>query len=258
MSDPKQNDLILAVEDIPEGDNVTAVQTTIPIDPVLSPTDQLIRFALESDVDMERFKALIDLKNREEDRAAALAFDKKFSAMQKGLPIIKKGKQVKDDNGKLMYAYAPLEAIQRECDPIIAKFGFSYRWREENVGEGKRVTMRVSGHGHFEETTFDVPKVAANKWSNAVQAMGSMTTYGHRYTYIAGFGITVEGADDDGYGFDEGVRYSDYIIALDEATDRVALHEKLTELAATLREAGDKDGITFLTKYYTKRKGELA
>ena len=261
MTDKQQN-LIKSVEDIPEDTAVEVVEKEVvamPVDRELSATDQLIRYALESDVDMDKLKTLIELKNSEADRSAALAFDKKFSAMQKQLPVIKKGKQVKDDNGKVMYAYAPLEAMQRDCDPIIGKFGFSYRWREESTEQGKRVTIRISGHGHFEESTFDVPQVAANKWSNAVQAMGSMTTFGHRYTYVAGFGITVEGVDDDAaFGFEEGVKYADYVHAMDQETDLVTLHATLTEIAADLRERGDSAGIKFLTRYYTQLKKEMA
>jgi hypothetical protein len=227
--------------------------------PPMSGTDRLIMMALQGNVDTDKLEKLIELKNREQDREAAREYDKKFANMQKAMPVIRKGKQVKDDKGQLMYAYAPLEDIQRECDPVIAKYGFSYRWREATIDTGKRITMRISGHGHFEETTFDVPTISQNKWSNAVQAMGSMTTYGHRYTFVAGFGITVEGEDDDAsYTFDEGVRYADYIISMDTETDLKALYGKVKEYVETLRESGDNLGADFIKKYYTKRKEELS
>lgn len=275
MSD--QRDLITGIEEIEDNANlVEAVRQSIvpseerqfisdvkmpPLVPQqdLSPTDRLIMMALEGNVDVDKLEKLIDLKNREEERAAKREFDRNFSLMQSHLPVITKAKPVKDNDGKLLYYYAPLDDIQRKCDPIIAKYKFSYRWKETALEQGKRITMVISGHGHSEESTFDVPVGQTNKVANQVQAAGSMTTFGHRYTYVAGFGITVEGADDDGgFSFDDGVKYAQYFTALDNESDQKELYRLVTEYVKNLRDANDFEGAEVIKKYYTRRKKELA
>ena len=185
--------------------------------PPTDPMDKLIWMAVHGNADIDKLERLIELKNRQEEREAKREFDEHFAKMQAKLPIITKSKPVCDDNGDVVYKYAPIDAIQKQCDPIISEHGFSYRWREEMIETGKRIILRISGYGHDEDTTFDVPPVQSNKWSNAVQAMGSMSTYGHRYTFVAGFGLTVEGEDDDGR--------EDITLVLDNAEEFKALRE---------------------------------
>ena len=158
----------------------------------------------------------------------------------------------------MLYFYAPLDDIQSQCDDVIGKYRFSYRWKETALDKGKRITMVISGHGHSEETTFDVPEGQTNKVANTVQAAGSMTTFGHRYTYVAGFGVTIEGQDDDGgFSFDEGVKYAQYFNQMDEYTDPKDLYEAMVLYVKQLRDARDYKGAEVIKKYYTRKKGEL-
>jgi hypothetical protein len=82
---------------------------------------------------------LIAMKYADEDRQARLAFETAFAKMRAKLPTIKKTKEVTRSGGQHMYNYAPLEEIQKTCDPILQANGFSYSWREEAISEGKRV-----------------------------------------------------------------------------------------------------------------------
>ena len=163
----------------------------------MSQGDQLVALAIEQGADIDKLEKLIELRNREEERIARLAFDTHFGEMQSEFTAVVKSKEAKDYDDNVMYVYAPLETLQVHYNPTIFNHGFSYRWREEAIETGKRCVLCISGHGHITETSFDIPKIPSNKRMNDVQAAGSMSTYGRRYTFIAGFGIIIAGEDDD-------------------------------------------------------------
>jgi hypothetical protein len=155
--------------------------------------DPLIRMAIDKNLDIEKLEKLIQLKNEQDERQARAEYERHFAEMQAEFVPAKRIKKGYD------YMYAPLEELQRTYGPVISKHGFSYRHREEMLEDGsKRCIMRISGWGHSEETSFDIPKIAGTKQMNPIQVVASMSTYGRRYTFIAGFGCVVEDEDDDG------------------------------------------------------------
>jgi hypothetical protein len=153
--------------------------------------DRLIALAIEHGADVDKLEKLIALKNQEEERAAKKEFDIHFTDMQAEFTAVAKSKQ---GHG---YKYAPIEVLQKHYNEGITSHGFSYRWREEAVDTGKRCIMRISGWGHAEENSFDIPKLQGTNRMNDVQAAGAMSTYGRRYTFVAGFGVIIEDEDDD-------------------------------------------------------------
>jgi hypothetical protein len=153
--------------------------------------DRLIALAIEHGADVEKLEKLITLKNQEEERAAKKLFDIHFTDMQAQFTAVAKAKQ---GHG---YKYAPIEALQKHYNGVITFHGFSYRWREEAVDTGKRCVMRISGWGYAEENSFDIPRLQGTNRMNDVQAAGAMSTYGRRYTFVAGFGVIIEDEDDD-------------------------------------------------------------
>lgn len=149
--------------------------------------------AIVNSGNVEAFDKFLKLKEREEERLSQKLFEENFAKMQQEFKPVEKKKQ--GHNSK----YAPLEVLQRAHAPMITKYGFSYRWNEEAVEGGKRVTLYVSGYGHTKATSFDVPFMDGNKSQNQIQVAGTMSTYGKRYTFCSGFGIILEGEDTDGY-----------------------------------------------------------
>jgi len=216
-------------------------------------SNALIRMALDKNLDADKLDKLIALKNREVDRAARVEFDKNFAKLQAKLPIIKKTKEAKNRSDKTMYKYAPLEALQAVTGPIIARMGFSYSWREEAIEGGKRVIMVITGYGATKETYFDVPMIQGTDIQNAIQVAGAMSTYGKRYTYIAGFGLTVEGEDEDGT-FDAD-KYNDQIARLTACTTM----EQLAKVFKEIWTSGlDLEGKKIITATKNSKKKELA
>jgi hypothetical protein len=156
--------------------------------------------ALAKGVDIQTLEALIKLKNDEEARLARQLFEERFAMMQKDFVAVGKTSYALDDNGKVLYAFCPLENILRAYAPILAKHGFSFSWNEEMIQgkeNEKRVYCHISGFGHTKTTSMDIPVPATNRMTNAVQVRAAATTYGKRYTFIAAVGVIIGGEDDD-------------------------------------------------------------
>jgi len=145
---------------------------------------------------------LIAMKYADEDRQARRAFEENFAKMRSELPTIKKSKEVKLTSGKHMYNYAPLEEIQKICDPILQRHGFSYSWREEAIQDGKRVWFDLFGFGYTKSNCFSAPLLGAKsndkgEYVNAVQAARMTSSYAKRNSLVDGLGLIIEDEDDD-------------------------------------------------------------
>lgn len=156
---------------------------------------------------LERLEAMYE---RMTARSARAAFDDALAAMQPQLPVVdRKGKITIREKGteKVIQStpYALFEDINEAIKPKLAEFGFAISFRTGLAADGKiTVTGILSGHGHREETTIVLPHDSTGS-KNAVQAVGSSTSYGKRYVLSALLNITTRGEDDDGKkGGDEG------------------------------------------------------
>lgn len=227
--------------------------------PVQSEGSRLLELAIQKDLDVDKLEKLIQLKNQEEERFCKKEFDAHFTAMKKALPVIRKEKEALNDSGGVMYVYAPIEALQKACDDIIAEHGFSYSWKEEPLEAGaKRIIFSLSGYGHEKENFFDAPTVPGTKRQNAIQVAATQTTFGRRYTFISGLGLTVEGDDNDArLTFADGVEYAEQITQLNSAKSLEDLKVVWSAVYRDLKKASDRNGNTILTKVYNKKKNEL-
>jgi len=214
--------------------------------------DSLIQMAVNKDFDIARLEKLIALRNEEQKRQAESLFYEQFSAMQKVFTAAKKTKKGYD------YMYAPLEVLQAQFGPIISEYGFSYRWTEEEVPnkpDWKRVRIIITGWGYTDDKTFfDVPPIEGTKQNNAIQVRGIMFTYGRRYTFMAGFGLVVEGEDTDGT-FEDGIAYGECFRAIREAKTIEDLMAIFKPIYNGLK--SDQRGKELVTAEYNKRKKEL-
>lgn len=214
--------------------------------------DRLLEKVIDSG-NIEILERFIALRAKEEERQARIAFEQAFTRMQSELPAVVKMK----DNGGTKSKYAPIEAIQRQCDPIIHSHGFSYSWREEAITEGKRVWLDISGYGHTKSSFFDCPKIQGNNAQNAIQIAGAMSTYGRRYTFVSGFGIVVEGEDNDGhYTVAEFGEYIDVLQPLYDAKDPKELLAAVNIVREKI-DPTDKKAKDMCNKVYTQRRKEM-
>lgn len=214
-------------------------------------TTDLVARAIDRGFGVDELRVLIEMRNAEQDREAKRRFDAAFARMQADFDTVRRTKKGHD------YKYAPIEVLQKHYGPIIARHGFSYRWREEAIDKGgKRTVMIISGHGHSEENYFDAPMLEGTRAMNAVQVAGAMSTYGRRYTFVAGFGVVIEDEDTDGrpLGMDEVQKLTPIITAIATAKDLATLQEVF---AAGWKANPDTTLRKLLTEAKDARKEEL-
>lgn len=171
--------------------------------------DLLREAVIRPDVDVGKLRELREMMNAEQDRRARHAFDLAFTAMQPKLPVIdRKGcieVREKDSRGQRTgaltqsTAYAKLEDIVEAVQPILGEHGLGISFRTGLTDDGRvRVVTILVGHGHREQTEFVLPHDSTGS-KNAVQAIGSSTSYGKRMGLCAILNIVTRGDDDDGF-----------------------------------------------------------
>jgi hypothetical protein len=168
----------------------------------LTPMDMLDR-AITSGAGIEVLTKLMDLQERWDKNQARKAFDDALSAAKIEIPIIIKNRQVGFDakapgKSSTNYRHEDLAEIARTVDPILGKYGLSYRFRTTSLpNEPVTVTCIVSHRlGHSEENVLCAGRdETGNK--NSIQALGSTLTYLQRYALKAALGLAASN-DDDG------------------------------------------------------------
>lgn len=155
------------------------------------------RAARDPSVDIEKMKQLIAMKREMRADDAKAAYAAALSAMQIELPSIVERGKIQIGSGKPQM-YALWEDINDAIKPVLSRHGFALSFRTGQQ-DGKIIVTGILSHreGHSEETTMHLP-VDASGSKNAVQAVGSSTSYGKRYTASALLNLTSRGEDDDG------------------------------------------------------------
>lgn len=163
----------------------------------LTPPEMLAR-ALSAGADITVLERLMNLQERWEAAQARKAFDAALSEAKAEFPTIVKNNAVDyhSGRGRVNYRYEDLGSISRAIDPILAKHGLTYRWQTANDGRMVTITCVIAHKdGHSEATSLSA-QVDDSGSKNAIQALGSATTYLQRYTLKAALGLAVS-ADDD-------------------------------------------------------------
>lgn len=181
------------------------------IDPpaALTPMGMIDR-ALALNASPETLERLFALQERYEASEARKAFDAAMADAKGEIGPIKKNREVDftSAKGRTNYRHEDLAEVARTVDPILRKYGLSYRFRTTSViGEPVTVTCIVSHRlGHSEENTLTAGRDdSGNK--NSIQAVGSAITYLQRYTLKAALGLAASN-DDDGKGSSEDAKVS--------------------------------------------------
>lgn len=160
--------------------------------------DVIAQAARDPNVDIDKMERLIAMQERVQGRDAQTQYYAALAEMQPNLPIIDERGGIKDRAGNIQSTYALWEDVNEAIRPTLAQHGFSLSFRVSRA-EGEIVVTGILAHrgGHREETTLALPTDTSGS-KNAVQAVGSSTSYGKRYTAFALLNITTTGEDDDG------------------------------------------------------------
>lgn len=159
----------------------------------------IARAAADPNVDIDKLERLLEMQERVTARNARAAYYEALAEMQPHLPVIGERGAISTDRGKTVQStYALWEDVNEAIRPVLAQYGFSLTFKVRRA-EGEIVTTGILSHrfGHSEETELALPTDSSGS-KNAVQAVGSSTSYGKRYTAFALLNITSSGEDDDG------------------------------------------------------------
>lgn len=169
-----------------------AIKTQV-LEPVaVTPTSMLDR-AVSSGANVEVIEKLMGLQERWEQNQALKAYNSAIAAARAEIPVILKSNEKTGAGGS--YKYEDLATIARIVDPILAKYGLSYRYKSESNGEVKVTCVISHADGHCEENSLTTkPDTSGSK--NTVQALGSAVTYLQRYTLKLALGIATSKDDD--------------------------------------------------------------
>lgn len=174
----------------------------VELQPVIEPITPLamIDRALAKNASPETLERLFSLQERWEASQARKAFDEAMAAAKAEIPTIRKNRTVDftSNRGRTHYRHEDLAEIAGTVNPILSKFGLSYRYRTTSLPKEPIVVTCILTHrmGHYEETTLTgPPDESGNK--NAIQQVGSTLTYLQRMTLKAALGLAASD-DDDG------------------------------------------------------------
>lgn len=154
------------------------------------------RAATNPAVDIDKMERLFKMHGDVIARNAKTAYASALAQMQPELPAIVERGKIKISTSNVQ-SYARWEDINEAIRPVLAKHGFAITFRVGQVDNKINVTGVLSHReGHSEETTMSLPTDNSGS-KNAVQAIGSSTSYGKRYTAAALLNLTSRGEDDD-------------------------------------------------------------
>ena len=156
------------------------------------------RAAADPSCDIDKMERLMAMHERMQARDAEAEFNASMAAMQSDIPSIAERGAI-TVNGQVRSNYATFEDINDVIKPIMQAHGFAITFKVENVSGGMTVTgILMHRAGHRESTSMFIPLDTSGS-KNAVQAVGSSTSYGKRYVMSALLNLTTRGEDDDGH-----------------------------------------------------------
>lgn len=162
----------------------------------------LLQLAVQSGADLDRLERLMDLYERWEAAQARNAFNEALAAFKAEAVEILKTRHVRyqgKNGGMVDYWHAELSDVIEAIGPVLSKNGFAWNWIVEQSEKNWIKVTCVLRHrlGHSESVTMGGPPDDTGS-KNAIQAIGSTTSYLGRYTLKAVTGVAEKGDDTDG------------------------------------------------------------
>jgi hypothetical protein len=183
----------LTVEHEPKRQEISEAPSMAPASETAAIFQIIERAARDPNVDIDKMQRLMEMHDKVQATRAKTAYAAAFAEMQPDLPEIPEHGQ-----GHGAITYALWEDINDLIKPVLKDHGFGISFRTGRDGQAITVTAVLSHReGHSEETTMLLPLDTSGS-KNAVQAVGSSTSYGKRYTAAALLNLTSRGEDDDG------------------------------------------------------------
>ncbi len=177
------------------------VETVNPPAVAKSPVISLIeRAASDPTFDVQKFRQLIEMREREESRTAERGFDMAMSLAQAEMRAV----GADAANLQTKSRYASYYALDKALRPIYTRYGFSLSF---NTGDAPELSVRVicrvaHRDGYGRDYHIDMPADGKGAKGGDVMtkthATGSAVTYGMRYLLKMIFNVAIGEDDDDG------------------------------------------------------------
>lgn len=186
----------------------------------------LLRIALERDGGIDVIERLSALREREQEREAERAFDAAMATFRAQVPPIPRDRRgagfAPKGGGAIHYVmYAPLETIQRVCDPLLSAVGLRYWWSSEATADTVTTTCHLRHVGGFgQRSTMTLPVTGPPK-SSATQAHGGTRSFAKRLTLSDVLGITTTDDVDGADGARTDPLSDDQVVVLSEHVDAI-------------------------------------
>lgn len=161
--------------------------------------EALISQGIDKGLTVDTMERLLAMRKELKAEWAREQYNKAMAEFQSDCPTIQKNKEVKNDNGKILYSYAPIESIVSQIKAILQKHGFSYSTSMEVLQDGVKVCVKVIHiDGHSEESCMQVPLGTKTGIMSASQQTAAAQTFAKRYAFCNAFGILTGDEDNDG------------------------------------------------------------
>ncbi|BAQ18353.1 ERF family protein [Methyloceanibacter caenitepidi] len=188
-----------------------AAQAPVPADPAIGLMDVISRAASDPNVDVEKMRALLDMRRDLERDDNAKRFNEAMSAVQKAVRPI----AADAANPQTRSKYASYPALDKVLRPIYTQHGFALSFDTGDAPQESyvRVVCHVSCEGHTRTYHVDMPADGKGAKGGDVMtkthAVGSAMSYGMRYLLKMIFNVAVGEDDDDGNAAGAGPKVTD-------------------------------------------------
>lgn len=190
----------LALAEKTDAQAVTVEPMAAPESTALTPM-QMAYQLIARGADLGSVKEFLTMSKELAADEARREFEQAVANAKAEIPVIQKNRHVgftsrKEGAAKTDYWHEDFAQVARTVDPILSKFGLSYRFEADQEGAQLSVTCILAHRaGHSTRTTLKAGNdVSGNK--NPIQGVGSTATFLQRYTLKLALGLSASKDDD--------------------------------------------------------------
>lgn len=228
--------------------------------PAPEPTPlSVIERAIEHGASVDTLAKLFELQERLDANKARNAFNEAFAATKAEFPRIEKTKEVDfvgKNGSRVKYKYAPLDKITEAVNPVLAKYGLSYNWKQEKGSVAGNISVTCFLRhvmGHYDTNTLEGPPDESGA-KNYLHSIKSCTSYLRRGTLEGVLGIATADEDTDGITMGSA---SDFLANIEAASNMHELERSYKEAISAALKASDANAVKAFTAAKDKRKAQL-
>jgi hypothetical protein len=158
----------------------------------------ITRAALDPAIDVSKLERLLAIQERLLASQQKTAFMAALARLQERLPQITKMGTILDKEGRARNRFAKIEDIDVAIRPLLSEEGFSFSFDSKTVGNAMEFVGTLHHReGHSEAKSLALP-IDNGAGRNAVQSVGSTTSYARRYLLSMHLNLVTRDEDDDG------------------------------------------------------------